>query len=118
MIKCENCGSNKPKDIEICLTCGADFQWKSVLTKDQLHLNLDFDQPENLANQIRDHFFKAYETVRSFSAKEKALMPHFNLAAGLAVIEMLYTDGFSKDNPEVWEWMDFAVSWLRDHLKN
>jgi len=58
MIKCNQCGATNREDIKICLTCGADHQPKRNISKDQLHFNLDFEQAENLPNQIRDYFFK------------------------------------------------------------
>ncbi len=58
MIKCSNCGSNNQEDIKICLTCGYLLKSDDILIEDQLHYKLDFDQPANLSNQIRDYFFK------------------------------------------------------------
>jgi Ser/Thr protein kinase RdoA (MazF antagonist) len=57
-----------------------------------------------------------YERVRPFSAGEIALLPEFQLAAGIGAIEMIHTSAIANDDPLAIEWFDFAVTWLQTHL--
>jgi hypothetical protein len=44
------------------------------------------------------------------------LLPEFQLAAGISVLEMIHTAPITNDDPLAIEWFDFAVGWLRTHL--
>jgi len=59
---------------------------------------------------------RGYERIRPFSAAEIALLPEFQLAAGIGAIEMIHTAPIANDDPLAIEWFDFAVGWLQTHL--
>ena len=53
-------------------------------------------------------FLEGYESVRPLTPEERRWLPEFKLAAGLAVVEMIHSEGI-----EAPDWIEAAVRWMK-----
>lgn len=87
------------------------------------HYLFDLTWPEamfakdNGSSRYFESFRNGYERMRPLSELERAALPQFRLAAGIAVLEMIDTSPIANENPKAREWFCFAVDWLRSHLE-
>jgi len=61
-------------------------------------------------------FLRGYEKIRPLTDTERAVLPEFELAAGVATVEMVHTSPIENDHPRALEWFDSVVHWLRNRL--
>jgi Ser/Thr protein kinase RdoA (MazF antagonist) len=59
---------------------------------------------------------RGYERIRPLTVAEIALLPEFQLAAGIGLIEMIHASPVANDDPLAHEWFDFAIRWLQTYL--
>lgn len=83
-----------------------DIAWSNVL----------FARHHPGAGPSLEPLLRGYERIRPLSPAEIELLPEFQLAAGIGVLEMVYASPVANDGPLAHEWFDFAVRWLRTHL--
>jgi Ser/Thr protein kinase RdoA (MazF antagonist) len=83
-----------------------DVAWSAVL----------FAKHHPGAGGSLEPMLRGYERIRPLCVAEVDLLPEFQLAAGIGVLEMIDTSPIAIDDPVAREWLDFAVRWLRMHL--
>ena len=83
-----------------------DIVWSAVL----------FAKHHPGSDQCLRPLLHGYERTRRLSAAEIELLPEFQLAAGIGVLEMIHISPLAKSDPVANEWLDFGVKWLQTHL--
>jgi Ser/Thr protein kinase RdoA (MazF antagonist) len=68
------------------------------------------------ADEFLEPLIEGYERIRPLSVAEKGLLPAFQVAAGIAAVEMVTTSPLADGDPVAREWLDFSIRWLRRHL--
>ena len=83
-----------------------DVAWPTVL----------FAKHHPDADDSLEPLIRGYERIRPLSVAEKGLLPAFQVAAGIAAVEMVITSPLADGHPVARDWLDFSIRWLRRHL--
>lgn len=84
-----------------------DVAWSAAL----------FAKHHPTAGEALEPLLRGYERLRPFGNAEIELLPAFQLAAGIGVLEMIDSAPIANDEPLAIEWFEFAVGWLQRHLR-
>jgi Ser/Thr protein kinase RdoA (MazF antagonist) len=68
------------------------------------------------ADAFLEPLLQGYESIRPLSVVEQELLPAFQIAAGLGVVEMVSTSPLADDDPVRRDWLEFSIRWLQRHL--
>jgi Ser/Thr protein kinase RdoA (MazF antagonist) len=83
-----------------------DVAWSTVL----------FAKHHPDADEALEPLIRGYDSIRPLSDAEKRLLPAFQLAAGLAAVEMVTASPLANCDPVREQWLAFCIGWLRRHL--